>query len=39
MFRSIEGDLKSYSNEAFLEPKWTLSGAPYEGGWCRPQTD
>jgi len=29
----------SAAEESFLEPKWTLSGAPYEGGWCRPQTD
>ena len=25
--------------QAFVEPKWTVAGEPYQGGWCRPQTD
>ena len=29
----------SLESQAFEEPKWSLAGEVYAGGWCRPQTD
>jgi glucoamylase len=35
------GDMQAQTDgDAHVEPKWDISsGKPYEGGWCRPQTD
>jgi glucoamylase len=32
--------IRSSNNDVRIEPKFEIpSGAPYTGGWCRPQTD